>query len=121
MICKIAFQMAFMITFSGLEALVLTQEKTLTSTLGTNVQIKCTKDSGSWAISWYQQKPGTAPKFLLTDSTRATGLASRFSYTDNGYDEYLNINGVTADDEAVYYCACHNCPTSSHHHSAPSS
>ncbi|KAL2098970.1 hypothetical protein ACEWY4_005450 [Coilia grayii] len=151
MICKIAFLMAFMITFSGkinsqkltpkkrnvyliehlldcskifqktsleffagLEALVLTQEKTLTSTLGQNVQIRCTRDSGTWVISWYQQKPGNAPKFLLADSTRATGLASRFTYTDNGLNEYLNINGVTADDEAVYYCAMVSSP-----HSAP--
>uniref|UniRef100_A0A8C4A0T7 Ig-like domain-containing protein n=1 Tax=Denticeps clupeoides TaxID=299321 RepID=A0A8C4A0T7_9TELE len=97
---------ALIFTLSGLEALVLTQEKTKTVPLGQNVQIHCGKDSNSLDISWYQQKPGAAPKFLLVDSTRASGLPSRFSYTDNGFTEYLNIYGVTSDDEAVYYCAC---------------
>lgn len=89
----------------GLEALVITQDKSQTSKMGQNVQIRCKKDSSGWGISWYQQKPGSAPKFLLADRNRASGLPSRFTYTDNGYDEYLNINGVTDDDEAVYYCA----------------
>ncbi|XP_028837112.1 immunoglobulin lambda-1 light chain-like [Denticeps clupeoides] len=107
---------ALIFTLSGLEALVLTQEKTKTVPLGQNVQIHCGKDSNSLDISWYQQKPGAAPKFLLVDSTRASGLPSRFSYTDNGFTEYLNIYGVTSDDEAVYYCACVGCDGG---HSAP--
>ncbi|KAL2098969.1 hypothetical protein ACEWY4_005449 [Coilia grayii] len=100
-----------MLTLSGLDAVVLTQERIQNVGVGQNAKIHCARTGGNrgWVLAWYQQKPGSAPKFLLADSTRATGLASRFTYTDNGYDEYLNINGVTADDEAVYYCACHGC------------
>ncbi|XP_076156262.1 immunoglobulin lambda-1 light chain-like [Alosa pseudoharengus] len=105
MAVKTASLTALIITLTGLEAIVLTQQKTQTSKLGQNIQIQCSRDSGKWRISWYQQKPGSGPKFLLSDGSRANGLPSRFTYTDNGYNEYLNINGVTADDEAVYYCA----------------
>ncbi|XP_062378729.1 immunoglobulin lambda-1 light chain-like [Sardina pilchardus] len=112
MILNTASLTAFLLTLSGLEAIVtLTQEKSISTQLAQNVQIRCTRDSTSrnWLISWYQQKPGSAPAFLLADSTRATGLPSRFTYTDSGVNEYLNINGVTADDEAVYYCGCIIC------------
>ncbi|XP_072532867.1 immunoglobulin kappa light chain-like [Salminus brasiliensis] len=100
-----------LLTLSGLEAIVhLTQEKSIEFTVGQNVQILCKRDdSGSWKISWYQQKPEDAPKFLLADSNRASGLPSRFTYTDNGVNEYLNINGAQAEDEAVYYCGCIIC------------
>ncbi|KAL2098966.1 hypothetical protein ACEWY4_005446 [Coilia grayii] len=107
---SVASLTATILTLSGLEAIVtLTQENSKSAQLGQNVQISCVKSTNQKIISWYQQKPGSAPKFLLADSYRATGLASRFSYTDSGYTEYLNINGVTADDEAVYYCGCIIC------------
>ncbi|KAF7710839.1 hypothetical protein HF521_009711 [Silurus meridionalis] len=32
-----------------------------------------------------------------------------FTFTDSGNQDYLNIEGVRAEDEAVYYCACLNC------------
>lgn len=82
----------------------------MSSKLRENVKISCRTDaSRDWALTWYQQKPGEAPKFLLVDSTRASGLPSRFTYSGSGNQEYLHINGVQAEDEAVYYCACHNC------------
>uniref|UniRef100_W5UKV3 Ig lambda chain V-1 region n=1 Tax=Ictalurus punctatus TaxID=7998 RepID=W5UKV3_ICTPU len=100
---------AILLTLSGLEALVLTQEKVISVQAGQNVKILCSPSTGSWAITWYQQKPGKAPTFLLSDSTRASGLPSRFTYSESGSQEYLHINGVEAEDEAVYYCACHGC------------
>lgn len=105
-----------LLSLSGFEAIVhLTQEKIMNVNTGQDVKIHCRRDSGSWTISWYQQKAGGPPKFVLADSTRASGLSSRFTYTDNGVDEYLNIARVEAEDEAVYYCGCINCPS---HHSA---
>ncbi|KAL0964716.1 hypothetical protein UPYG_G00327970 [Umbra pygmaea] len=98
---------------SGLEALILTQEKTISTEPGQNVKISCvvTDSSNTWTISWYQQKAGGGPRFLLADSTRATGLPDRFTYSESnsGYTENLHINGITAEDEAVYFCACVNC------------
>uniref|UniRef100_A0A671PHX8 Ig-like domain-containing protein n=1 Tax=Sinocyclocheilus anshuiensis TaxID=1608454 RepID=A0A671PHX8_9TELE len=97
--------------FPGFEAIVhLTQEKIMNVNIGQDVKILCRRDdSGSWTISWYQQKAGDTPKFLLADSTRASGLSSKFTYTDSGVDEYLNIGRVEAEDEAVYYCGCIIC------------
>ena len=75
-----------------------------------NIKISCRTDaSRDWTLTWYQQKPGESPKFLFFDSTRASGLQSRFTYSGSGNQEYLHINGVQAEDEAVYYCACHGC------------
>uniref|UniRef100_A0A8C9UZ94 Ig-like domain-containing protein n=1 Tax=Scleropages formosus TaxID=113540 RepID=A0A8C9UZ94_SCLFO len=95
-----------LITGWGRIALVLTQEESMSVSLGENVKMSCTVSSGSWTISWYQQKPGGAPQFLLADSTRASGLPSRFTYSKSGNNKYLHINGVTAEDTAVYYCGC---------------
>lgn len=76
---------------------------------GQNVKILCSPSTGDWTITWYQQKPGKTPTFLLYDTTRASGLPSRFTYSGSGSQEYLQINGVQAEDESVYYCACHGC------------
>ncbi|XP_036429404.1 immunoglobulin lambda-1 light chain-like [Colossoma macropomum] len=100
---------ALLLSLYGLEGLVLTQEKSVSVQAGQNVKILCSPSSSSWALTWYQQKPGESPKFLLEDSTRASGLPSRFTYSESGSQEYLHINGVQAEDEAVYYCACHGC------------
>lgn len=89
---------------------MITQEKAMSVKPGDNVKISCKSDaSGDWVLAWYQQKPGQSPKFLLADSNRASGLPSRFTYSGSGSQEYLHINGVQAEDEAVYYCACHGC------------
>lgn len=100
---------------TGLEAsLVLTQEKTLSVNRGDNLKIACTESgsSGNYVLSWYQQKSGSPPKYLLyTTGSRASGVPSRFYYsgTRNDKTEYLLINGVAEEDEATYFCACHNC------------
>ncbi|KAG5265739.1 hypothetical protein AALO_G00245850 [Alosa alosa] len=78
MAVKTASLTALIITLAGVKAIVLTQQKTQTSKLGQNVQIQCTKDNSGWTLSWYQQTPGSAPKFLLADGTRASGLPSSY-------------------------------------------
>ncbi|KAG7455368.1 hypothetical protein MATL_G00255900 [Megalops atlanticus] len=101
----------------GLEAFVMTQQKSLSVASGSNARISCVIESGgSWTITWYQQKPGSAPKFVLYDSTRASGFSSRFTASEesSAKTEYLNIANVQAEDEATYYCACHGCPSGSH-------
>ncbi|XP_072532889.1 immunoglobulin lambda-1 light chain-like [Salminus brasiliensis] len=109
MILKAAvLALLLLVTLSGLEALVLTQETSASVKLAENIKISCRTDaSRDWTLTWYQQKAGEPPKFLLADSTRASGLPSRFTYSGSGNQEYLHINGVQAEDEAVYYCACH--------------
>uniref|UniRef100_A0A3B3TI07 Ig-like domain-containing protein n=1 Tax=Paramormyrops kingsleyae TaxID=1676925 RepID=A0A3B3TI07_9TELE len=42
----------------------------------------------------------------LTPVSSTSGLSDRFTYSSSGNPKYLHINGVKAEDEAVYYCAC---------------
>lgn len=85
---------------AGLEAgLVLTQEKPLSVNVGDNVELSCAQSSGSWTISWYQQKAGGGPSYLLATGTssgsRANGLPSKFTYSGSaGNTQYLHISGV---------------------------
>ncbi|XP_072532866.1 immunoglobulin lambda-1 light chain-like [Salminus brasiliensis] len=94
-----------LLTLTGLSAYSLDQEKSKSVTLKSTVKILCTAEDDNYYISWYQQKAGGAPQFLLRNDVRADGLPSRFTYTDSGNQDYLNINGIEAEDEAVYYCA----------------
>uniref|UniRef100_A0A4W5JZZ5 Immunoglobulin V-set domain-containing protein n=1 Tax=Hucho hucho TaxID=62062 RepID=A0A4W5JZZ5_9TELE len=99
-----------LLTLSGMEALERTQEKSLSVNLGDHVKVSCVVGTQTW-ISWYQQKAGGGRRFLLADTNRATGLPSRFKYSESGSNEYLLMNGIKAEDEAVYICACvgNNC------------
>lgn len=96
-------------SLSGLAAYSLSQEKSKSAKQGDRVTILCTAEDDKYYISWYQQKADGPPQFLLRNDIRASGLPDRFTYTDSGNQDYLNIEGVRAEDEAVYYCACVNC------------
>uniref|UniRef100_A0A671PIE9 Ig-like domain-containing protein n=1 Tax=Sinocyclocheilus anshuiensis TaxID=1608454 RepID=A0A671PIE9_9TELE len=73
-----------------LTAYNLSQEKSKSVKLGDKVSILCIAEDDKYYISWYQQKAGAPPQFLFFNNTR----------------DYLTIDGVRAEDEAVYYCAC---------------
>ncbi|XP_045441321.1 uncharacterized protein LOC118725711 [Pipistrellus kuhlii] len=95
---------------------VLTQPPSLSASLGETVRLTCTLSSGynvgSYRITWYQQKPGSPPRYLLnyhteSDKGQGSGVPSRFSGSKDASANagILTISGLQPEDEADYYCA----------------
>uniref|UniRef100_A0A8C8W2F5 Ig-like domain-containing protein n=1 Tax=Peromyscus maniculatus bairdii TaxID=230844 RepID=A0A8C8W2F5_PERMB len=78
----------------------------LSASLGDRVTITCTASQGiSNYLSWFQQKPGKAPKRLIyAASTLADGVPSRFRGSGSGTDYSLSISSLESEDLATYYC-----------------
>uniref|UniRef100_G1Q948 Ig-like domain-containing protein n=1 Tax=Myotis lucifugus TaxID=59463 RepID=G1Q948_MYOLU len=95
---------------------VLTQPPSLSASLGATARLTCTLSSdvsvGGKYIYWYQQKPGSPPRYLLyyksdSDKHQGSGVPSRFSGSKDASANagLLTISGLQPEDEADYYCA----------------
>ena len=74
---------------------VLTQSASLSASLGASARLSCTMSSGynigSLPITWYQQRPGSLPRYLQSynsDSQKPQGsrVPSRFSGSKDALD-----------------------------------
>ncbi|NXY58048.1 LV1 protein, partial [Callaeas wilsoni] len=84
----------------------LSQPSSLSANVGDTVRITCS-GINSWSYaSWHQQKvPGSGPVTVIyRDTSRPSGILSRFSGSASGSSATLTITGVQAEDEAVYFC-----------------
>uniref|UniRef100_A0A667HR26 Ig-like domain-containing protein n=1 Tax=Lynx canadensis TaxID=61383 RepID=A0A667HR26_LYNCA len=107
---------------------VLTQPSSLSASPGTTARFTCTLSSGfsvgSYYIYWYQQKPGSPPRYLLyyySDSNKhqGPGVPSRFSGSKDASANagLLLISGPQSEDKADYYCATYHSSGSSYPYS----
>ncbi|VCW76443.1 unnamed protein product, partial [Gulo gulo] len=78
----------------------------LSVSLGEGVSITCrANESVSDYLSWYQQKPGQAPKHLIYDADNLmSGVPNRFSAIQSDREFIFKISAVEAEDAASYYC-----------------
>ncbi|XP_016057339.1 PREDICTED: Ig heavy chain Mem5-like [Miniopterus natalensis] len=78
----------------------------LSVSLRESVSMVCRADQSiSDYLTWYQQKPGQAPKPLIYDAdNRYTGVPEKFIGIQYGTEFILKISEVEADDVATYYC-----------------
>ena len=95
---------------------MLTQLPSLSASPGSTARLTCTLSSGfsvgSYGIFWFQQKPGSPPRYLLyyySDSSKhqGSGVPSHFSGSKDTSANagLLTISGLQPEDEADYYCA----------------
>uniref|UniRef100_A0A2I3HQ84 Ig-like domain-containing protein n=1 Tax=Nomascus leucogenys TaxID=61853 RepID=A0A2I3HQ84_NOMLE len=91
------------------------QPASLSASPGASARLTCALSSGinvgSYRISWYQQKPGSPPRYLLnyysdSDKGQGSGVPSRFSGSKDASTNagILLISGLQSEDEADYYC-----------------
>lgn len=78
----------------------------LTVSLRESASITCrANESSSDYLSWYQQRPGQAPKLLIYDADNlVSGVPDRFSAIQSDTEFILKISTVEAEDAASYYC-----------------
>ncbi|XP_069789775.1 immunoglobulin kappa light chain-like [Narcine bancroftii] len=92
--------------------ITLTQEQSLFVQPGGTVKLRCSVSGatlGNSDIAWYQQKPDSAPRYLLyhdlNREVKGTGIPSRFSgRSQSNNAAYLTISNVQLEDFADYYC-----------------
>uniref|UniRef100_A0A8C2YNU0 Ig-like domain-containing protein n=1 Tax=Chinchilla lanigera TaxID=34839 RepID=A0A8C2YNU0_CHILA len=88
---------------------VLTQPPSASGSPEETVTISCTGSSTNigdgYAVQWYQQLSGVAPKLIIYSSTnRPSGVSDRYSGSKSGNTASLTISGLQSEDEADYYC-----------------
>ncbi|XP_078278064.1 immunoglobulin lambda-1 light chain-like [Rhinoraja longicauda] len=108
---SLIYSLAFSAVYINAQYAV-TQPSSKSASLGQNVAIPCTLSGGSLGgnhVSWYQQIPGTVPRYLFyyysgSSISRGSGVPDRFAGSVSGNTATLTISNVQSGDAADYYC-----------------
>ncbi|ELK35724.1 PREDICTED: immunoglobulin omega chain-like [Myotis davidii] len=106
---------------------VLTQPPSLSASPEASATLICTLSSGfsvgDYWINWFQQKPGSPPRYLLnfksdSEKKQGSGVPNRFSGSKDASANvgFLLISGLEPEDEADYYCGTDHGSGSDYHY-----
>ncbi|KYO31602.1 pre-B lymphocyte protein 3 [Alligator mississippiensis] len=115
-LCILALLLAGVLVSASRSQPVLTQPDFILVSPGQTVNLSCSLNSGyhikDYGVSWYQQRPGYPPRYLLyynseADKHKSSEIPDRFSaFKDPTINAcILTISGVEAEDGADYYCS----------------